>query len=71
MLPGDTLFLMFNAYHEAISFVLPKQGRQERWERILDAAEKKWRRPALLRDPAYKLRSRSLAIFRLKQSRMR
>ncbi len=64
---GDTLFLMFNAHHESIPFVLPKHSPKERWERVLDTAESKWNRLSPLRDHAYKLRSRSLAVFRLRR----
>jgi len=63
---GDTLFLMFNAHHESVSFVLPKHHAKERWERVLDTAEIKWGRLVPVRDHTYKLRSRSLAVFRLR-----
>ena len=62
---GDTLFVMFNAQHETISFALPMPGPDDVWERILDTAEKRWKRRQRLRDHSYKLRSRSLAVFRL------
>jgi glycogen operon protein len=62
---GDTLFVMFSAQHETISFTLPMPGPDDVWERILDTAEKRWKRRQRLRNHSYKLRSRSLAVFRL------
>jgi len=68
---GDTLFLMFNAHYESIPFVLPKHSLKESWIRVLDTAESEWNRPSLLGDHAYKLRSRSLAVFRLQHQATR
>ena len=64
-LVGDTLFLLFNAHHEAISFVLPAPKSNERWERLVDTAEAQWNRPHNLRDHTYRLRGRSVAVFRI------
>jgi len=69
---GDTLFLMFNAHHGAIPFVLPPSPKpKERWERLLDTAELEphWGRRRLLRDHTYRLRGRSVAVFRLRNPR--
>ncbi|HEX9880587.1 MAG TPA: glycogen debranching protein GlgX, partial [Candidatus Binatia bacterium] len=55
---GDTLFLMFNAHHGAIPFVLPPPPKpKERWERLLDTSElePRWGRRYLLRDHKYRL----------------
>ena len=65
-LVGDTLFLMFNAHHGPISFFLPPLEQNERWERLMDTADPRWRRQYLLRDHIYKLRGRSVAVFRRK-----
>ena len=69
---GDTLFLMFNAHHEAIPFVLPPSPKpKERWEKLLDTTEREphWGRRHPLRDHTYRLRGRSVAAFRLRHSR--
>ena len=69
---GATLFLMFNAHHGAIPFALPPSPwPKERWERLLDTAEEKlrWKQPHVLRDHRYRLRGRSVAVFRLKNPR--
>ena len=62
---GDTLFLMFNAHHQAVRFVLPKIEPVERWERVLDTAQLFWGRAHTIRDHTYRLAGRSLAVFRL------
>ena len=62
---GDTLFLMFNAHHRTKGFVFPRLKRDERWERILDTADSGWRRRYVLKTQSYRLRGRSLAVFRL------
>ena len=62
---GDTLFVLFNAYHESILFALPMLGPDRLWERLLDTAATQWKRRQRLRDHAYRLRSCSLAVFRL------
>jgi glycogen operon protein len=62
---GDTLFIMLNAHHGGVRFVLPEHEAGQRWERILDTAEPDWRRPHRLADHSYRLRGRSLAILRI------
>jgi isoamylase len=62
---GDSLFLMFNAHHESINFVLPPSGSRVRWQRIVDTSDLDWNRQVRLRDHTYKLRSRATAVFRL------
>ncbi len=63
---GDTLFLMFNAYHEPILFRLPAKQPGERWERLLDTADEQTKTGLLLRDHTYKIRGRSVVVVRLK-----
>jgi isoamylase len=59
---GDTLFLLFNAHHESLRFVLPDEiGR--RWERVIDTARSQWQERHRLRDHTYRLSGRSLAVF--------
>ncbi len=62
---GDTLFIAINAHQESKNFVLPPAKKGERWERILDTAERLWSRPYAPHDRAYRVRPRSLAVFRL------
>jgi len=62
---GDTLFLLFNAHHESIAFVLPPLKPNEKWVRLLDTADPQWSRQYSLRDHTYRLRGRSAAGFRL------
>ena len=67
-LEGDTLFLMFNAYHEPISFALPGLKPQECWERVVDTAEEHCCQPVRWDEPTYQLGDRSLAVLRVKKS---
>ncbi len=62
---GDTLFLMFSAHHRTMRFVFPGVKAEERWERIVDTADSEWGRHYLLKPQSYKLRGRSIAVFRL------
>jgi isoamylase len=68
---GDSLFLIFNAHHEAILCVLPRFSPLLQWERLMDTAEKEWGRRQLLREQTYKLRSRSMAVFRQTRKKQR
>ncbi len=63
---GDTLFLMFNAYHDVIVFRLPAKQPGERWERLLDTADEQIRTSLLLRDHTYRIRGRSVVVLRLR-----
>jgi isoamylase len=64
---GDTLYVALNAHHERVRFVLPQHGAQERWERVIDTAQREWSRRYLLRDHAYRVAARSVVVFRLTQ----
>jgi len=61
---GDTLYLAFNAHHERVRFVLPAVEEGERWERILDTAQRQWGRPHRLPGHSYRVAGRSVAAFR-------
>ncbi|OIQ92400.1 glycogen debranching enzyme [mine drainage metagenome] len=37
--PGSTFLILLNAYHEAITYVLPHPARGHSWERVIDTAE--------------------------------
>jgi isoamylase len=63
----DPLFVMFNAHHERIFFVLPEEpGRQ--WERLVDTSLQVWNAPHVARKRIYRLAGRSVAAFRLAKS---
>jgi glycogen operon protein len=62
---GDTLFLMFNAHHEAIAFVLPGQTPGQDWERLLDTSETDWSQRVVQKDSGYSVAGRSVVVFRL------
>jgi glycogen operon protein len=61
---GDTLFLIFNAHHERVRFLLPPQAPGQKWERVLDTAQKIWSQRHRLRGHSYTAAARSLAVFR-------
>ncbi len=63
----ETLLILLNGHHEALSFVLPLHREEGHWELILDTREATGRRSQRViraRKP-YGLEARSLAIFRL------
>ncbi len=64
---GDTLFMMLNAHHEPVPFVLPAHKKGTRWTLILDTAmDDNGRHPWTARGGrTYDLQSRSIAVFRL------
>lgn len=68
---GDTLFLMFNAHHDATRFFLPRRRPTEQWERLLDTSQKEWGQRLRLRITNYTLPARSVAVFRLRSRSMR
>jgi glycogen operon protein len=62
---GDTLFLMFNAHHEAIRFVLPRHTARQGWERLLDTSETDWAQRVVRKGSTYSVAARSVVVFRL------
>ena len=62
---GDTLFLMFNAHHEPIRFVLPRRNPAEHWKKLLDTSLKEWDTRSVVKRAHYKLPPRSIAVFSL------
>jgi glycogen operon protein len=62
---GETLFLMFNAHADGINFALPKLNAGGRWERLLDTGHLPWDKRYTPRDHSYRLKGRSVAVFRL------
>jgi isoamylase len=61
----ESLFVMLNAHHEALKFILPKHAEGEFWERILDTAASDWDHVVSLRDHTYPLQDRSVAMFHI------
>ncbi len=59
---ATTLFIMFNAHHERIHFLLPDEARHQ-WERLLDTSQKDWDAPYTVRKRIYRLTGRSVAMF--------
>jgi isoamylase len=62
---GDTILLLMNAHHEAISFTLPDVKEGQQWESLLDTAEHPQGepRPCPGGQP-YELHGRSMAVLR-------
>ncbi len=62
---GDTLFLMFSAHPEPITFVLPRHEPRQHWERILDTSLADWSQRISVEETGYQLAGRSVAVFRI------
>lgn len=62
---GDTLLLMMNAYHDRVSFVLPKIDASQAWEMIFDTSEGKLSGWKMRGEEVYILEGRSLAVMKL------
>jgi glycogen operon protein len=62
---GDTLYIAFNAAPERARFVLPRHAREQRWERLLDTAQREWQRLHRLRDHSIRVAGRSVVVCRL------
>ncbi len=63
----DTLFLMFNAHHGRINFLLPDQP-DHHWERLVDTSLNLWDAPHKVRRRIYHLGGRTVAVFRLRET---
>ena len=66
---GDSILLLMNAHHEAISFMLPKTRGGQRWERVLDTADPQGESPQYNGAEGYDLQARSIAVFRTEPPR--
>jgi glycogen operon protein len=68
-LVDDTFFVLLNAHHEAVSFVLPAHRRGVRWEAVLDTwfSDGRPRRRAIKGGRAYALEGRSVAVLVLRR----
>jgi glycogen operon protein len=60
----DTFLLLMNADRDSIVFKLPAHPLELPWVRVLDTSEGDWRRTAVLRGNRYRVRGRSMAVFR-------
>jgi glycogen operon protein len=63
---GDTLFLLLNAHHEAISFVLPATKPEHQWETMFDTAQPGAEPRTFQGGERYNLQGRSLAVLRVR-----
>jgi glycogen operon protein len=64
----DTLLILLNAHHEAVSFTLPAHRRKVRWQVVFDTVDPDLdrRKPRLMRGgEIYDLNDRSLVVLRL------
>ncbi len=66
LIVGDTLLLLLNAHHEAISFALPATKPEHHWERLLETAVTRGDGDltVLQGGDKYKIEGRSLAVLR-------
>ncbi len=62
---GDTLLLMMNAYHDRVSFLLPKIDSSRAWEMAFDTAEGRLSGWKMRGEETYVLEGRSLAVMKL------
>ncbi len=62
---GETLLVLMNAHHEAISFTLPSEQDSSSWERIIDTSDDAAPVEAFAGQAPYSLQGRSMAVFRL------
>ena len=60
----DTFLLLVNAHPHGVTFTLPTDHQELRWERILDTGDAHWGRSAAPRGSRYRLRGRSMAVLR-------
>ena len=61
---GDTILLLMNAHHEAISFTLPDVKEGQQWERLLDTADPQGEPRPCPEGQPYELHGRSMAVLR-------
>jgi isoamylase len=70
-LVDDTFLLLLNAHPHAITFTLPTDHQELRWERIVDTGDVQWGRSATPRANRYRLRGRSMAVLRAQRRNTR
>ena len=64
---GDTLLILFNAYHENLPFVLPKLETSDWWERILNTTAPNEEPTTYSGGTQLDMPPRSLFLYRLKE----
>jgi isoamylase len=65
---GDTLLILLNAHHEAVTFTLPAHRRKVRWQVVLDTDDPhpgKMKRWTMRGGEAYEIKARSLVLLSL------
>lgn len=74
---GEHVFIMVNAYWEPLTFDLPKHGRNQEWQRIIDTSlggAKDYAQPGKsvpIKGPRYRLKDRSIAVMVARRARSR
>ena len=63
---NDTLYLMFNAHHERVRFILPAADEGYRWEGLVDTSRRLWKTPHAIRERVYRMAGLSAAVLRLR-----
>jgi glycogen operon protein len=61
--------ILLNAHHELIPLTLPSPPGSNEWERLFDTAETADKTATAPGGQAYKLRDRSMAVFRARRLR--
>jgi glycogen operon protein len=65
---GETLFILLNAHHEKLDFMLPETREEHHWERILDTADPENQEIIVLSGgDVYPLEGRSMAVLRTRR----
>jgi len=62
---GDTLLVLLNAHDDAIPFVLPEEGPDERWVRLIDTTDVREEAEAFPGGATYDLGGRSVVLMKL------
>jgi isoamylase len=63
----DTFLLLLNAQEDAVTFTLPAEDGKITWQRVVDTGDDEWSRPVTRRGSRYRLRGRSMAVFRMQR----
>ena len=62
---GDTLLVLMNAHHEAVTLTLPENEWGEAWETLLETARDGAQTRRLRAGETYDLAGRSVVVLRL------
>jgi isoamylase len=69
LIKGDSILLLMNAHHEAISFVLPTTRGGQPWQRVLDTADPHGEAQQYQGGTGYDLQGRSMVVLRTEPPR--